>query len=998
MELPGALKANFLAVGCLDAKIYLWDMAKRQQAAVLSGHQGYVTRVAFSHAGDLLVSSSDDGTTRVWNPATTKHLLTVAGLCHGISLDDRLLAIEHGEELSVWERSNARELVTLSGAATTLDFSAREDLLATAGQDGVHVWEVSSAREVADLRLDHCETATFCPTGDSLVSYGKCSGLLLWPLRDKAADSRPRPAGRELAPGRRTSEPARGWQLGPPQALERTLIHSWQRASWSRDGRWLAVADNRNKMAFLLNPERPLQRQILGTFPDLATIALSPDGKWAAAGASDSRLVKVWHVPTAKAVQDFPGCREAAFSPDGQWVITSSRDNYRSWHVGTWEPGWLLPRDQRIYSGEAPLAFSPDGCLLALARSPQRIQLVDPATGREIATLSAPGPSAITSLCFSPDGSRLGVANGREGVHLWDLRAIRQQLADLGLDWSLPPYPPAEDLKTTTPVHVHVLQDPKETWRSYWLVRGRAHQVFAQPSEAVIDFTEALKILPADTPSGQRAELLQLRARNLIRIRGYDAALADLQKAVELAPDSPTACHELARFYVLGPARLRDPREAWRLALQAVNLRPGERTYQSTLALVYYRLGLYPQAMETLERNGRDSTDEVAASDLFFRAMCHARRGEAMEAKKCFDRAVQWVQEQQGKLRPQAKADLDAFRAEAQALVDPKAPSSLQPGLPTSPETAGVKPPPFTGHAGPISSVAWSAKGERVLTGSADQTAILWDAQTGSKLRTFTGHTDIVSSVALSEDEQRVLTGAFDFTASLWDATTGARLRAFAGHTREVISVALSRDRQRVLTGSWDQTAILWDADSGSKLQTFAGHSSFVNSVALSGDGRRVLTGSADGTAILWDAQSGAKLGTFTGHTGPVNCVGISEDGQRVLTGSADRTAILWDAQSGAKLCTFTGHSQEVLSVAQSRDEQRVLTGSQDQTAILWDAQSAAILRTFAGHSDEVRSVALSRDGRRMLTGSLDHTAILWDVQSGAQLPPLAGQAASPTP
>jgi WD40 repeat protein len=57
-----------------------------------------------------------------------------------------------------------------------------------------------------------------------------------------------------------------------------------------------------------------------------------------------------------------------------------------------------------------------------------------------------------------------------------------------------------------------------------------------------------------------------------------------------------------------------------------------------------------------------------------------------------------------------------------------------------------------TGHTWSVTSVAVSGDGKRVLTGSEDQTAILWDAASGQKLRTFTGHANIVLSVSLSRD------------------------------------------------------------------------------------------------------------------------------------------------------------------------------------------------------------------------------------------------------
>ena len=76
---------------------------------------------------------------------------------------------------------------------------------------------------------------------------------------------------------------------------------------------------------------------------------------------------------------------------------------------------------------------------MAVAISPRDVGLIDPATGRLLALLTAPTRGLISGLDFSPDGLRLAVAAGTAGVQIWDLHLMRQDLATMGLDqgvWS----------------------------------------------------------------------------------------------------------------------------------------------------------------------------------------------------------------------------------------------------------------------------------------------------------------------------------------------------------------------------------------------------------------------------------------------------------------------------------------------------------------------------------------------------------------------------------
>jgi WD40 repeat protein/tetratricopeptide (TPR) repeat protein len=289
-------------------------------------------------------------------------------------------------------------------------------------------------------------------------------------------------------------------------------------------------------------------------------------------------------------------------------------------------------------------------------------------------------------------------------------------------------------------------------------------------------------------------------------------------------------------------------------------------------------------------------------------------------------------------------------------------------------------------HAEEVVCIAFSPDGNRVLTGSEDDTARLWDATTGQPLGDTMKHAGDVLAVAFSPDGKTLLTGSDDHTARLWDASTGRPLGNPLKHEDAVTVVAFSPDGKKLLTGSRDDIARLWDVATrqprGRTIQT-----GYVYSAVFSPDGKTVLIGDSS-EARLWDATTGQAIGPALEHDdeSAVPAVAFAPSGNFVLTGSHDKTARLWDARTGRPIGRVMRHEGSVSAVAFSPDGRTVLTGSRDKTARLWNATTGEPIAPPMTHEDKVRAVTFGPDGRTVLTGSEDATARLWDVATGQPL------------
>ena len=156
----------------------------------------------------------------------------------------------------------------------------------------------------------------------------------------------------------------------------------------------------------------------------------------------------------------------------------------------------------------------------------------------------------------------------------------------------------------------------------------------------------------------------------------------------------------------------------------------------------------------------------------------------------------------------------------------------------------------LTSYTGQCSALCFMPSGYDFVVGRDSGSVQLINGDSGEAICSFTGHMGAVNSLQVFANGERLLTGSADGSARIWNMATGYPVRTFPVSS-PVKAVAASPSGLHVLTGANDLR--LWDASSGSLLARFA-HGS-VSAVGFTRDGRLFSTG-GDGRAHLWNNPS----------------------------------------------------------------------------------------------------------------------------------------------
>jgi WD40 repeat protein len=343
------------------------------------------------------------------------------------------------------------------------------------------------------------------------------------------------------------------------------------------------------------------------------------------------------------------------------------------------------------------------------------------------------------------------------------------------------------------------------------------------------------------------------------------------------------------------------------------------------------------------------------------------------------------------------------------------------------------------GHSQEITTLAFSADGKTLATGSHDYTVRLWNVATGLLLRSIGGPTFAIEGLAFSGDGTEVLfvsdpLSRIDVNVS--DAATGKLKRRVAnpildvatmassatfspdgsvvalvafrtsgGYTVELVDtrtgaslhsisrprdsdLAFSPDGRYLAATDEDCALVLLDPGSGEEVSELGCGSLFgifgsapkLDAYAFARDGRTIAA-AAGSTLMQFDVASGDLLSEVdTGGT--IVALGVSPDGSMMATASYGGDIEIRDA-TGKSLRTAEGPERSRVKVlAFSPDGGVLASGDGDGLVRLWDAKNWSSARSLQGAKYEIGGVAVTADGAKIASDGSGST-VLWDAREG---------------
>jgi WD40 repeat protein len=290
----------------------------------------------------------------------------------------------------------------------------------------------------------------------------------------------------------------------------------------------------------------------------------------------------------------------------------------------------------------------------------------------------------------------------------------------------------------------------------------------------------------------------------------------------------------------------------------------------------------------------------------------------------------------------------------------------------------------FSGHVGPVYTIAKGVNAHEIISGSSDQRIGSWNLQSGQP-GSFSANmpTHLLALCSIPE-RNIIIAGTSGGTVHFLDLAEKKEVKAEKYFDSQVFEIEYSAKHQLLLITSGDGRVVVSDSLSFEKLKQLQICNEKVRSVAIHPDGNSVAIASSDGRVRIFSLPLMKETHNFIAHDLAANVACWHPQGKYLVTGGRDAYLNTWDpANNFESIQKIAAHNYAIYSISFSPDGKYFATGSRDKTVKLWDAESIQLLLRINkekqdGHLNSVNKVLWTEDG--LVSTGDDRLIILWKI------------------
>lgn len=308
----------------------------------------------------------------------------------------------------------------------------------------------------------------------------------------------------------------------------------------------------------------------------------------------------------------------------------------------------------------------------------------------------------------------------------------------------------------------------------------------------------------------------------------------------------------------------------------------------------------------------------------------------------------------------------------------------------------------LAGHTGPIKSAFFSNDGSKVISFSHDNTAKIWDTQSGELIATLEDHFEDSYYAEFSPDGTRLITADYNINfGRLWDVESGELIIVLErGPQGWQFPAVFNEDSSRLVTFHEDNGLRVREGKTGEVIYSHNNVDSWGFSTNFMVGGNLIFfsTRSSEFTTVI-QGNTGTTVGTISGTGIKL----LSSDGHLISTTTIneDNTEFsveVWDVESLRLIQSFNDKnpsgSGTFIFNRFTPDNTRLVTTiigtGEEHLTYVWDLETGQQIMTFTTDSPSHALFLNRQDGDVILLSGGGQTIVI-NAQTGEQMNVLQG-------